>query len=452
MHIRAANCPPSAGAVALMSDLTAEASPDIGLAERILTDLRRETRDGRGVTRMSYGPGEAAAHALVRKEAEALGLGVATDAALNLYISLPGRKRGPAVMVGSHLDSVPQGGDFDGAAGVLMGLSVIAGYRQSGFVPENDIVVMATRAEESTWFPASYIGSRAAFGILRGSELDEVRRAGDGMSLGAAISAAGGDPERLRAGTAQLEPDRIRAFIEPHIEQGPVLVEAGIPVGIATGIRGSFRHRSAVCQGSYAHSGATPRSARRDAVQAAAALVCALDELWIQSEAEGLDLSVTVGQFSTDIAQHAFSKVAGRAEFSLDFRSQSSGTLEFMRTRLEIIVAGIQRERRVNFDLGPPSGTEPAAMDARITELLEEACATVGVPSIRMACGAGHDAAVFARMGVPTGMILIRNEHGSHNPDEHMDLEDFAAAAQVLSRFCVAAGSAAACRGQHATE
>ena len=423
-------------AVGPMGKTPIAAGPDIRMAERLFADLQQATQDDRGITRMSYGPGEAIAHSRVRDEARALGLTVTADAALNLYITLSGKTRGPAIMIGSHLDSVPGGGNFDGAAGVLMGLAVLAGYRRSGFEPECDITVMAVRAEESTWFPASYIGSRAAFGLLRRSELDQVRRAGDGLALGQAIAAAGGDPDRILSGPAHLRPTRIRAFIEPHIEQGPVLVDAGKPVGIATGIRGSVRHRHACCHGSYAHSGATPRRARRDAVQATAALTGALDELWAELEAEGQDLSITVGQFSTDPEQHAFSKVAGRVDFALDCRSQSSETLDLVSDRISRVVADTQIRFRVSFELGPRTGTNPAPMDADVVDSLAAACASERVPALRMACGAGHDAAVFAQTGVPTGMLLIRNENGSHNPDEDMAVEDFAAAARSLSRYC----------------
>src|SRR6056297_794908 len=209
---------------------SAPPAPDLALAERLFDELRRRTGATRGVTRPSYGLGEQIAHDMLRREAERLGLRVETDAACNLYATLPGQARGPAVAIGSHLDSVPRGGNFDGAAGVLMGLCVIAGFRAAGIVPPLPLMLMAIRAEESAWFSASYIGSRAAFGQLAAEELDSVRRAGDGVSLGAAIAAAGGDPDRLRAGAAHLDPAGLALFVEPHIEQGPVLVQEGLPI------------------------------------------------------------------------------------------------------------------------------------------------------------------------------------------------------------------------------
>lgn len=415
--------------------------PDLDLAARLFGELARATAAPRGVTRASYGLGEQIAHDMLRREAEALGLTVATDAAANLYATLPGRSEGPTVMVGSHLDSVPAGGNFDGAAGVLMGLAVAAGLRRAGLAPPRPLTVAAIRAEESTWFPASYIGSRAAFGLLSARELETVARSSDGVPLGAAIAAAGGDPAALAAGRRFLDPVRIAAFIEPHIEQGPVLEAEALPAGIVTGIRGSFRHRSARCTGTWAHSGATPRAGRRDAVRAVARLVTGLDALWARMEAEGADLTLTVGQIASDPAEHAFSKVAGLVRFALDVRSQSAATLDAVRAALAAEVAAVEAAEGVRFDLGPLTGSEPAMMDAGVVAALARAAAAEDVPARTMACGAGHDAAVFAQAGVPTGMIFIRNAHGSHNPDEYMAAADFAAAARILWRFVLDFGA-----------
>ncbi|WP_051294367.1 hydantoinase/carbamoylase family amidase [Gemmobacter nectariphilus] len=409
--------------------------PDIALAVRLFTELRLRTGAARGITRASYGLGEQIAHDMVRREARKLGMDCRIDAGCNLYMTLRGQRRGPAVMVGSHLDSVPMGGNFDGAAGVLAGLAVAAGYRAAGVLPPQDLTVVAIRAEESTWFSASYIGSRAAFGRLSGAELDGVLRAGDRVALGRAIDAAGGESAQLRAGVPQIDPAQIACFIEPHIEQGPVLVARDRPIGIVTGIRGSFRHRHAACLGAYAHSGATPREVRQDAAMAVARLAVRLDDAWERLAAQGHDLTVTFGQMATDPNEAAFSKVAGRVDFSLDVRSQSHATLDLMRAELRQALAEVESRSRVRFDLGKETTSEPALMDRRIIADLAGIAAAQGAEI--MPCGAGHDAAVFAQMGVPTGMIFIRNRNGSHNPDEAMEIEDFAVAAQVLSAFCL---------------
>lgn len=410
---------------------------DIDLAERLFDELRQRTGTERGITRTSYGLGEQIAHDMVRREARKLGLKISTDAGCNLYMTMKGRGDGPAIFIGSHLDSVPMGGNFDGAAGVLLGLCVISGYVRAGIRPPYDITVMAIRAEESTWFGASYVGSRAAFGQLTAKELDTVRRSSDQILLGAAIDAAGGDTQALRAGTPHLDPARIAMFIEPHIEQGPLLAERGIPVGIVTGIRGSFRYREASCIGVYAHSGATPREYRQDAVRAASALVMALDTTWTNLQGEGADLVVTFGQFATDPSEAAFSKIAGRLDFSLDIRSQEPGTLERMKVILAETVSRIEADYNVRFKLGRLTASTPARMDDAVVGALSQAALEQGVGSLTMACGAGHDAAIFAGAGVPTGMVFIRNTHGSHNPDEHMEISDFAEAARLVSALCL---------------
>jgi N-carbamoyl-L-amino-acid hydrolase len=425
----------TASAAALAGDNRAPV--DIGLAQRLFDELRHRTGTDRGITRASFGLGEQIAHDMVRREARKLGLEISTDAGCNLYMTMKGRGDGPAIFIGSHLDSVPMGGNFDGAAGVLLGLCVISGYVRAGIRPPCDITVMAVRAEESTWFGASYVGSRAAFGQLTSKELDTVKRSSDQIPLGAAIDAAGGDTAALRAAEPHLDPARIAMFIEPHIEQGPVLAERGYPVGIVTGIRGSFRYREARCIGVYAHSGATPREYRQDAVLAASALVIALDKAWADLQDEGADLVVTFGQFSTDPSEAAFSKIAGQLNFSLDVRSQEPETLERMKVIVADAVSRIDADYNVRFELGRLTASTPARMDDAVVEALSQVALDQHVSALTMACGAGHDAAIFAGAGVPTGMVFIRNTHGSHNPDEHMEIADFAEAARLVSALCL---------------
>ena len=414
-----------------------EIAPDITLATRLFDELRNRTSDARGVTRMSYGPGEEIAHAILRREAKALGLAVETDAACNLYLTLPGQRDVSGIVIGSHLDSVPMGGNFDGAAGVLMGLSVLSGIVAAGRVPPRPIIVMAIRAEESAWFSASYIGSRAAFGLLSAQDLDTVVRAGDGVTLGAAIACAGGNVDDVAAGIAHWSPADVGIFLEPHIEQGPVLASSDLPLGIVTDIRGSLRYRHAVCHGAYGHSGTTPRLARRDAVLATSALVSGLDQLWRGYEAQGKDLTVTVGEIATDPEEASFSKVAGLVRFSLDIRSNSRATLDKVAIELKALAASIEKDRNVSFDLGPRTSSTPARMRSAVIDGLRQAADELRQPVLEMPCGAGHDAATFAGLDIPTGMLFLRNTNGSHNPDEHMDIGDFAVGASLLMRFCL---------------
>jgi N-carbamoyl-L-amino-acid hydrolase len=408
--------------------------PDHRLAEQLFAALQASSFDGVGITRASYGAGEQAAHQLLREQAERAGLEVATDAALNLYITLPGRSRELArVMTGSHLDSVPRGGNFDGAAGVVAGLAVLSGWRQAGYQPQRDVTLMAVRAEESAWFPVSYVGSKAAFGLLPATAL-QACRADNGISLEQHLLQLGGDPQAIGAGQSYLQAERIDSFVEVHIEQGPVLVDAGKALGIVSGICGSLRYRHARAIGNYAHSGATPRSHRHDAVVVVSQLVIALQDLWQRLEGEGHELTVTVGQFQTDRQQADFSKVSGQVEFCIDLRSRNLETLRLMNEHLLQAVAQISAEHGVRFELGEQSGSVPGVLAQPLVERLRSAAERLGYSSLGMPSGAGHDAALFAGQGVDTAMLFIRNANGSHNPDEAMALEDFHAATCVLSQ------------------
>lgn len=408
--------------------------PDHALAERLFDRLRQMSFDGVGITRDTYGEGEQKAHDLVAEVAREKGFLVDRDAALNLYVTMPGTDRSAKVaMTGSHLDSVPRGGNFDGAAGVVSGLAVLSGWREAGFTPNADTTVMVIRAEESSWFPVSYLGSRAAFGVLP-AEAMEAPRIDTQRPFSDYLATLGGAPDALARGEAQLDPKAIACFIEVHIEQGPVLEDAGEPVALVTGIRGSFRYRSGHVTGRYAHSGATPRAHRRDTVFALASLVTRLSEDWTALEAEGRDLAVTFGRFATDPAEADFAKVPGRVDFSLDVRSAEVDTLARVEERLHAHVAEIEAASGVAFHLGPRTGSEPALMDEALVARLRCAAGTLGASPRLMACGAGHDSAVFAREGVPTAMIFVRNANGSHNPEEAMRLDDFAIATRLLGR------------------
>lgn len=407
--------------------------PDMALAGRLFDHLREASFDGVGITRDTYGAGEQRAHDLMAQTAKALGLEVATDAALNLYMTLPGTDRSsPVVMTGSHLDSVPRGGNFDGAAGGVAGLAALAGWRRAGFLPRHDVTVMGIRAEESAWFPMSYIGSKAAFGGLPPKALD-LRRADDGRTLADSLAKLGGSPERVRRGEAYLRSEHVACFVELHIEQGPVLIESGDVLGIVSGICGSLRYRHAAAVGQYAHSGATPRSHRHDAVVAVSELIHRLQGDWAAQEASGDELTLTFGRCLTDPVQSDFSKVAGRMDFSIDIRSREPAALRRMDAKVQEAVAEIAHDCGVRFELGEQSGSSPAHMDAGLRNLLRRFAAEHGFMARSMPSGAGHDSAWFANQGVPTAMIFVRNAHGSHNPDESMALEDFAQGAQLLS-------------------
>jgi N-carbamoyl-L-amino-acid hydrolase len=402
--------------------------PDIELARSLFDRLSNATRRGRGIVRDSYGAGEQAAHDIMRSTAEGAGLEVSIDAIGNLSMTLPGRDRSaPRIIIGSHLDSVPQGGNYDGAAGVVAGLCAVSAFKGTGVKPRCDISVMGIRAEESAWFDIAYLGSGGAFGLLDPACLS-IGRSDNGRSLESTLIERGFDPQAIRERRPLLDPSTIRAYLELHIEQGPTLVAEGLPAAVVTGIRGCKRFRNARCIGQYGHSGAVNRPHRHDAVAATVALLHHLESIWLQQEDAGADLVVTFGELFTDPAMHGPSKIAGETHFVIDVRSISDATMNAVAEEARKAAVRIGDAYRVTFDLGATSDSPPAAMDHRLRAglkgLLER--------PFEMPSGAGHDAAVFAKMGIPTGMIFVRNESGSHNPDESMALEDFAVATQAL--------------------
>lgn len=408
--------------------------PSQALSTRMFAALAKETADSPGVTRASFGAGEAFAHSLAASVAQELGLSVTTDIAGNQYMIWPGHDRSaPRVFIGSHMDSVRHGGNYDGAAGVVAGLAAIADLKAEGFTPAQDIVVMAIRAEELVWFPTPYCGSRMAFGLLDPSEYDAVKRSDTGRSLAEHMRDEGCDPDALKAGARPLDPATIRHFIEVHIEQGVTLDIQGIAVGVVNGIRGNLRYRHARIRGKYAHAGALAREYRHDAVLAGAEFVQVLERKWDALSAQGEDFVATVGEFWTDPDMHGMTKVPGSVEFTMDLRSLSNDVLMQVDAYLREMARSIGERRRVVIDIGDYTNAPPAIIDPALVASFEQAARKLGIPSLTLPSGAGHDCATFSWQGVSAGMVFIRNQNGSHNPDEAMQMPDFDKAVQVLS-------------------
>jgi N-carbamoyl-L-amino-acid hydrolase len=411
------------------------------LAEVLFTRLRADFFDGVGVSRETYGPSETAAMKMIEAAAAEHGLETSWDAACNLRVRLPGRRDGDgAVGTGSHMDSVPQGGNYDGAAGVVAGLLALIAAQRRG-APARPLEVYALRGEESAWFGGPcYFGSRAMFGLLGPSDLATRHRKRD-ATLADRMREAGADMSPIEARQPLRQAADFHAWMELHIEQGPILVAREKPVGIVTGIRGNVRHRRVVCRGQAAHSGAVPRWMRHDAVLAMSELLMRLDEHWRVLLAWGEDLVFTTGIVETDPNEHAVSRVPGLVTFAVEYRSQDAKTLENFGKLLETECEKIGRERGVTFDLGEAVFTRPAKMSAPLTELAKAQAEAFGVPFEVMASGAGHDTAVFSNQGVPATMIFVRNDKGSHNPEETMEMTDFFCGAEVLARTMIAAAN-----------
>ena len=418
--------------------LPAACPTDAGDLQALASDLfetfRKMSFDGVGISRETYGPGETAAMQVIEDVAKTNGLECSWDAAQNLIVRLPGRRPElPAVATGSHLDSVPQGGNFDGAAGVIASLmAILKAKRQDQ--PLRTIELFVLRGEESAWYGGPcYFGSRAIFGQLGETDFASTHRLTQ-KTLKHHMATCGVDLTPLLAGQPLLSADKLACWIELHIEQGPVLIAREKPVGLVTGIRGNVRHRRVICRGQAAHSGAVPRWLRHDAVLAMAELLMRIDEHWRVLLEWGEDLVVTCGVVETNADEHAVSRVPGEVTFALEYRSQDAKTLTSFGSLIDSECSQIAAKRGVTFELGAAIYTEPAAMSQALGALVQAQADEAAIPYEIMPSGAGHDAAVFANAGVPSTMIFVRNDKGSHNPDESMDLPDFFAAAEVVAR------------------
>ncbi|WP_083217378.1 hydantoinase/carbamoylase family amidase [Thioclava sp. SK-1] len=406
-----------------------------------LTEVNALSLPGPGWTRPSYSDLESAAHSIVERRALAMGLQVSRDNAGNLFAKMAGRNpKAVPIYIGSHLDTVAQGGAYDGQAGVAAALALVAGLRAQGITPQSDVIITVTRAEESVWFPVSYVGSRSFLGQVTRDEM-AAKRSDTGRSLADHMREAGFDPE----GVLQSPPPAPARFIECHIEQGPVLHEADESYAIVRGIRGGLRYRAATIHGVWAHSGGAPRPSRADAVMAFADLAMAMDQHWAGILAQGDDLAVTFGRVDAATAVHAMAKVPGQLEFCLDMRSDTVAVLERANGALMQEIARIEAARPgIRFDLGAQSRSQPATLSTAMQDFVAKGADLLGHAPRRMVSGGGHDAAAFAANGWESVLVFIRNWDGSHCPQEGMNPEDLVQATlAILAAVGHEAGEAA---------
>jgi len=360
------------------------------------------------------------------------GLKVWTDQARNTWIELEGTEPAESsVVIGSHLDSVRQGGNFDGAAGVVAGLVTLLRLRDGARL-RRSIRTVAFRGEESAWFGTCYVGSRALVGLLTTEMLDALST--ERVPLRVAMAEAGADLDPIDAGLPLIDPHSIVKYFELHIEQGPVLVDAATPLGAVTGIRGNHRYSRVEWSGEAGHSGAVPHLLRHDAVFGAVQWLAEIEDLWHAEESRGGDLVITAGVLGTDPLKHAVTRIPEFVRVSLDIRSVDQATLRRVSSRVEILARQIADARGLSVTLGQRVETPPAEIDSATSETILEVARSLGHRAMALPSGAGHDAAALAEAGIPISMIFIRNRHGSHNPMEAMDLDDFDAGVEVLLR------------------
>lgn len=368
---------------------------------------------GPGANRPAYTPAEDEAHALVAGWLEEAGLEVARDPAGNLFGRLRGaRPELPEVWTGSHLDSVPRGGRFDGPLGVLAGLEAVRRVGQQA----RTLAVVAFRDEEGWRFGRGCFGSRALCGQLEPGELDTADE--EGVTLRAAV---GGD---LPPGWLDPPP---AAYVEAHVEQGPVLDGLDAPLGVVTSIVGLSR-LAVTFRGRAGHAGTTPMAGRDDALVKAAAFVGAVRaavEHACVSEARAGGAVATVGRLVVEPG--AANVIPERVELLVDARAPEEQVLAGLVAEITAAAgdADVQLLRR----------TAPVPMAEPVRAVLRDALAGLGLPAPELHSGAGHDAGVLGAAGVPSGMLFVRSRRGgvSHSPEEHSDAADVELCVEALA-------------------
>jgi len=394
---------------------------DMDRLRRDLEELGRIGRDDRGgITRPSFSAADLEARAWLRDKIEEAGLCYRQDGAGNQFGRL--ECGGKTVLVGSHIDTVPSGGMFDGAAGVLAALEAARRIVEEK-VPLGKAVEVASFTDEEGNLVGDFLGSRAFMGLL---DENEVRggRTSFGLPFAEVLKKTGFTADGI-LGAGRERPE-LEAYLELHIEQGPVLEDEGVPIGIVERIAGK-QYRQCAYVGESGHAGTTPLELRHDAFLGLADLALRATQL-VATRYYGSVL--TVGR--AVLHPGLFSVIPGRADFTLEFRSASAETMAAIERDVFALAEDIAATRGLTFLSKIVDRTAPVAVAPRIVAAIEAECRSLGYPSMRLTSGAGHDAQIIAS-GCDAGMIFIPSPDGvSHTPDERVDWDDLEKGANLL--------------------
>ena len=392
---------------------------------RRLDALARFSSEPDALTRLYLTPEHEAAAAQAAEWMREAGMAAGPDAAGNVVGRYEGRAPGaPALLLGSHIDTVRDAGRYDGNFGVVAAIEAVAMLSARGERLPFAVEVIAFGDEEGVRFPVTLTGSRAVAGILDPASLDA--EDGDGINLRDALLRFGCDPSAL-PGVARRREDVI-GYVELHIEQGPVLEAEDLPVGVVTAINGASRF-SAEVEGVAGHAGTVPMRLRRDAVAAMAEMVLAVERI-----AQGTpDLVATVGW--VEASPGAVNVIPARARFTIDMRSPDDGVRETATERLRREVQAVAARRGVRLTLRSRYDAPAVVCAPPLIGALESSVARFGLRPLRLCSGAGHDGLAIAAL-CPVGMLFVRCEGGiSHNPAEAITEADADTAVRVLVDF-----------------
>lgn len=395
--------------------------------ERIKSDILELAKIGyneqdRGIYRMAFSDEDMEGKRWLLHRIEETGLEASSDGAANISGILEGREDSPRVFVGSHIDTVPCAGMLDGTLGVVTGLECLRVLREAGCDLGRTIELIAFSDEEGRF--GGTFGSEAFTGLLN---LEKVRSAADlnGLPLHDAMLEHGLDP--MRSLEARRDPGEIDSYLELHIEQGPVLDENHLQVGIVENITG-LQSWSLRFDGVTNHAGTTPMDYRKDAFMGLADFAHEVPR--ILEENGGENSRATIG--NAEILPGAPNSVPGAVEFSLDFRDPSPGVLEELSLAFQKALSAISRRRGLKFEFHVQGEIQPVGSDGRLTGILVEEAERLGLRYRTMLSGAAHDAQLVGRIA-PMAMIFVPSRGGlSHSPEEWTAWEDIEAGANLM--------------------
>ena len=392
---------------------------------RWLDELAECSEDPAELTRRYLTPEHARAAELIMLRMREAGMSARLDAVGNVVGSFPGGRPGARrLILGSHLDTVRNAGKYDGALGVMLPIVCLRSLHAQGRQLDYPVDVIAFGDEEGLRFQATLFGSRAVAGDLDRAMLQAVDE--DGVHLREAMREFGLDPDAV--GDASYSPDDVAAYVEVHIEQGPVLEAVDLPIGVVTSIAGAVRLRVEV-MGRAGHAGTVPMNLRRDALAAASEAVIAIERICLDTPGT----VGTVGMLRT--VSGAVNVIPGVVEFTIDVRGENDDRRRAALDGIDAALAEIASRRGVLFDCVPTHETGARPCSPWLMRRLGEAIEAQGLAVCRLPSGAGHDAMAMAHL-TDIGMLFVRCKEGiSHHPAESMTAEDAEVAARVLLRF-----------------
>ncbi|MCD8018582.1 MAG: M20 family metallo-hydrolase [Clostridiales bacterium] len=396
---------------------------------RIATDLeclkQYTSTPGEGCTRLPFTKEAREAVDFLKRIMTEAGLEVTEDVAGNVIGILKGEDlEAPCVMMGSHFDSVINGGDFDGIAGIICAIEVARQLKEEGFVPKRNFVVVGFMDEEGLRFGTGYFGSGAILGN-RDVEYCRHYKDNDGISIYDAMIEYGLDPERIEE--AKWAEGSIGQFLELHIEQGPVLDAEGINLGLVNGIVGIQRYMVTV-HGRADHAGTTPMDMRLDAVEAATKVISKIPD-WAREKADGT--VATTGLIK--VTPGGMNIVAEKVDFTVDIRSMNNDNINDIANRIR---AALDREMKImggSYEIDTKLVITPVFLSEEMLGIMEESCQERGYTYRKLPSGAGHDALEIGQV-LPTVMLFTPSKDGrSHCPVEFTKYSDFAKASMVMT-------------------